>query len=58
MNQTYELPPNLGDLIGAYDEAHWQTQVSEIKAGIGTLLRGIILATALETEAPAESGSA
>jgi hypothetical protein len=23
MNQTYELPQNLGDLMGAYDEAHW-----------------------------------
>ena len=32
-NQTYELPLNFGDLMGAYDEAHWQTQVCEIKAG-------------------------
>ena len=45
MNQTYELPLNLGDLMGAYDEAHWQTQVCEIKAGIGVLTRGTILAT-------------
>ena len=42
---TYELPPNLGDIMGAYDEAHWQTQVCEIKAGIGVLARGTILAT-------------
>ena len=31
--------------MGAYDQAHWQTQVSEIKAGIGVLTRGTILAT-------------
>ena len=43
-NQTYDLPQNLGDLMGAYDEAHWQTQVSEIKPGIGVLKRGTILA--------------
>ncbi len=44
-NQTYDLPLNLGDLMGAYDEAHWQTQVCEIKAGIGVLQRGTILAS-------------
>jgi hypothetical protein len=44
-NQTYDLPQNLGDLMGAYDEAHWQTQVCEIKAGIGVLVRGTILAS-------------
>jgi hypothetical protein len=44
-NQTYDLPPDLGDLMGAYDEAHWQTAVLEIKPGIGTLLRGTILAS-------------
>ena len=44
-NQTYDLPPNLGDLMGAYDEAHWQTAVLEIKAGIGVLQRGTILAS-------------
>ena len=31
--------------MGAYDEGHWQTQVCEIKAGIGVLARGTILAT-------------
>lgn len=45
MNQTYDLPQNLGDLMGAYDEAHWQTAVLEIKAGIGALARGTILAS-------------
>jgi hypothetical protein len=44
-NTTYELPPNLGDIMGAYDQAHWQTQVSEIKTTIGVLKRGTILAT-------------
>jgi hypothetical protein len=31
--------------MGAYDEAHWQTAVLEIKAGIGVLQRGTILAS-------------
>ena len=26
--------------MGAYDEAHWQTAVGEIKPGIGVLRRG------------------
>ena len=45
MNQTYELPSNLGDLMGVYDEAHWQTAVLEIKSGIGVVKRGTILAS-------------
>ena len=45
MNQTYDLPQNLGDLMGAYDEAHWQTAVLEISAGIGIVKRGAILAS-------------
>ena len=56
MNQTYELPLNLGDLMGAYDEAHWQTQVCEIKAGQGVLKRGTIpqlaVAQTLASSAP------
>ena len=44
-NQTYDLPQNIGDLMGAYDEAHWQTAVLEIKAGIGIVKRGAILAS-------------
>ena len=31
--------------MGAYDEAHWQTAGVEIKAGIGVLMRGTILAS-------------
>ena len=40
-----DLPTGLSNLLGAYDDGHWQTQVCEIKAGIGTLLRGTILAS-------------
>jgi Bacteriophage lambda head decoration protein D len=42
---TYTLPQNLGDILGAHHDGNLQTQVSEIKGGIGTLVRGTILAT-------------
>jgi hypothetical protein len=42
---TYTLPQNLGDILGAHHDGNFQTQVSEIKAGIGVLKRGAILAT-------------
>ena len=42
---TLDVPTGLSNLLGAYDTGHWQTQVCEIKAGIGALARGIILAT-------------
>ena len=42
---TYTLPQNLGDILGAHHDGNLQTQVSEIKAGIGVLARGTILAT-------------
>ena len=42
---TYTLPQNLGDILGAHHDGNFQTQVSEIKAGIGTLLRGTVLAS-------------
>ncbi len=42
---TYTLPQNLGDILGAHHDGNLQTQVSEIKAGIGVLVRGTILAT-------------
>ena len=45
MNQTYTLPANLGDILGAHHDGNLQTQVSEIKTGIGVLKRGTILAT-------------
>jgi hypothetical protein len=43
MNTTYDLPLNLGDLMGAYDEAHWQTYVGELKPNSGVLTRGSVL---------------
>ena len=36
---------NLGDILGAHHDGNFQTQVSEIKAGIGVLKRGTVLAT-------------
>ena len=39
------LPANLGDILGAHHDGNFQTQVREIKAGIGVLTRGTILAT-------------
>jgi hypothetical protein len=46
MNQTYELLPNLGDLMGAYDEAHWETVVLELTPDKGVLARGTVLSMA------------
>ena len=40
-----ELPTGLSNLMGVYDTGHWQTAVMEIKSGIGTLLRGTVLAS-------------
>jgi hypothetical protein len=37
--KTYELPQNLGDLMGAYDQAHWQTFVAELKPDAGVRFR-------------------
>ena len=42
---TLDVSTGLSNLLGAYDTGHWQTQVCEIKAGIGALARGTILAT-------------
>jgi Bacteriophage lambda head decoration protein D len=42
---TYTLPQNLGDILGAHHDGNFNTQVSEIKAGIGVLTRGTILAS-------------
>ena len=42
-NQTYNLPQNLGDLMGAYDEAHWETETLELKTDAGVLKRGSVL---------------
>jgi hypothetical protein len=37
--------------MGAYDSAHWLTEVREIKAGIGVLARGTVLAEGTLTDA-------
>jgi hypothetical protein len=42
---TYTLPSNLGDILGASHDGNFNTQLSEIKAGIGVLKRGTILAS-------------
>jgi hypothetical protein len=42
-NQTYDLPQNLGDQMGAYDTAHWITAVLELKPDSGVLTRGTVL---------------
>jgi hypothetical protein len=42
---TYTLPANLGDITGAHHDGTFQTVTEEIKAGIGVLSRGTILAT-------------
>ena len=53
--------------MGAYDEAHWQIQVCEIKAGIGVLVPlsagteaqayGVLLDPSIDTAAPYSDGS-
>ena len=40
---TYDVPSGLSNLLSAYDEAHWETVVLELKAGAGVLLRGSVL---------------
>jgi hypothetical protein len=42
---TYTLPSNLGDIVGAHHDGNFNTQVSEIKSGIGVLKRGTVLAS-------------
>jgi hypothetical protein len=40
---TYDVPSGLSNLLSAYDEAHWETVVLELKPGSGVLLRGSVL---------------
>ena len=42
---TYNLPQHLGDILGAHHDGNFNTQLSEIKAGIGVIKRGAVLAT-------------
>jgi hypothetical protein len=48
---TYNLPTNLGDILGAHHDGNLQTAVMEIKAGIGVLQRGTILAAGAALDA-------
>jgi hypothetical protein len=40
---TVQSPSTLSDITGAYDIAHWETVVAELKAGAGVLVRGSVL---------------
>ena len=42
---TYTLPSNLGDILGAHHDGNFNTQLSEIKSGLGVLKRGTVLAS-------------
>jgi hypothetical protein len=61
LSQTYETPAALGDLMGAYDTAHWETVVMELKADAGIIKRGTVLslvAGKLELTVAANQGGA
>jgi hypothetical protein len=38
-----DLPTGLSNLLSAYDEAHWETVVAELKPSSGVLARGSVL---------------
>jgi hypothetical protein len=40
---TIESPSGLSNTLGAYDEAHWQTVVAQLKPNSGLLKRGSVL---------------
>lgn len=42
---TYNLPTNLGDILGAHHDGNFNTQLNEIKAGIGVIKLGTVLAS-------------
>jgi hypothetical protein len=45
LNQTsYDIPQGTSNLMGAYDEKHWQVVVLELKPNSGVLKRGSVLA--------------
>jgi hypothetical protein len=43
MTTTIEVPAGLSNLLSAYDDAHWETVVAELKPGSGVLARGAVL---------------
>lgn len=40
---TLQSSPGLSDILGAYDTAHWETVVAQLKPASGVLLRGSVL---------------
>ena len=40
---TLQSPGTLSDLTGAYDTAHWETVVAQLKPASGVLMRGSVL---------------
>jgi len=40
---TLDVPAGLSNLLSAYDSAHWEVVVLELKANSGVLLRGSVL---------------
>ena len=40
---TFDVPTGLSNLFSAYDDAHWETAVVELKANSGVLKRGSVL---------------
>jgi hypothetical protein len=40
---TIESPSGLSNTLGAYDEAHWETVVAQLKPNSGVLKRGSVL---------------
>ena len=40
---TIQSPATLSDIMGAYDVAHWETVVAQLKPASGVLIRGSVL---------------
>jgi hypothetical protein len=43
MNTTIDVPLGLSNLLSAYDNAHWEVVVAELKPASGILKRGSVL---------------
>jgi hypothetical protein len=43
MNTTIDIPLGLSNLLSAYDDAHWEVVVCELKPASGVVLRGSVL---------------
>jgi hypothetical protein len=43
MNTTIDVPQGFSNLLSAYDDAHWETVVVELKGASGVLVRGSVL---------------